>query len=430
MDSLLANLKISFGGLAQLVSLRWGFVAAVPFWIITTAASQEAVRMSLAGEAAAAARHKAALMPNGSSLRLGPTAWSFTTGVDIQANDNIQFDSKRPKADVAFRPQAGTHMLWSVSDKTSIDLAANAGYSAYVQHSELNRFFVGPGSELAFDLYAGDFWFNFHERLSLTENAYEDPTVVGAADYSQLQNTAGLTSTWDLNKLIFRSGFDYSRYAVVTGSAGVPEGQSEVGSLSASYRFGPEFSTGVETGGSLIQYRGDNAAVRRATDWNAGTFLAAQPTEHMQLTAGAGYTVYTPERASPSLPSTEFTGAYARLGLNHKLNRYVQYALSAGRNISFGFFGGTIDLYSVVLNSQWQLFQKLRLGMWFEFEHGTQVLVGHEQFDRFGPGISLDREITRKVSGTLRYQSYQRSSDMSGGDYAVNILTFGLLVRL
>src|SRR5947208_2076250 len=98
MGSSLAGLKMTFGRLAQRGSVRWVFAITVVFWITTPGLSQEAVRMSLAGEAAAAARRKAALMPDASSVHLGPTAWSFTGGLDIQANDNINFDSTRPKA--------------------------------------------------------------------------------------------------------------------------------------------------------------------------------------------------------------------------------------------------------------------------------------------------------------------------------------------
>lgn len=394
------------------------------------AIGQEAVRMSLAGEAAAEARQRAAAAPNYYNLRLGPTAWNFATGLDLEANDNIRFDSFHPEADLTVRPQVNAHMAWQVSENNSVNLSLGAGYSAYVLHSEFDRFFIGPGSEMSFDLYAGDFWINLHERFSVTENAYQDPTVVGTADYSQLQNSAGLLGTWDLNQLVLRLGYDHANYATVTAGADVPDGSSEVASLSVGYRFGPEFSAGLESGGGLIQYSGPTADVTQADDWNAGAFLEAQPMEHITLKAGGGYTAYVPHTGASQLPASEFTGAYARLSLNHRLNQFVEYALSGGRNISFGFFGGTIDLYNATLTARWHLFRKLSLATWFQFEHGSQVLEAQETFDRFGPGIGLDRPITRRMTGSVRYQYYQRGSNMPGGDYVVNIVTLSLMVSL
>jgi len=390
---------------------------------------QEAVRTSLAGEAAAEARHRAAAVPGFYDLQLGPTKWNLAAGLDLEANDNIRFASSQPDADLTVRPQVNTQMDWRVSEQNTLNLALGAGYSAYVFHSQFDRFFVGPGSELSFDLYAGDFWINLHERFSITENAYSDPTVVGTADYSQLQNSAGVLATWDLNQLILRLGYDHANYNTVSGGGGVPNGVSEVANCSAGYRFGPELTTGLESGGGLIQYSGAAAGITEAVDWNLGAFLQAQPMEHVSVKAGAGYTAYIPQ-AADNLSKNEFTGAYARIALNHQLNQWVEYGLSGGRNISFGFFGGTIDLYSAALSARWRLFSKLGLVTWFEFEHGSQVLVGQESFDRFGPGMSLDRPITRKMTGSIRYQYYQRGSDMPGGDYLVNIVTLSLLVSL
>lgn len=394
------------------------------------ALGQEAVRQSLAGEAAAEARHRVATSPEGCNFRLGQTSWNLGAELDFEANDNIQFVPARAEGDLTIRPQVTAQMAWPITEKNSVNLSLGTGYSAYVVHPRYSRFFIGPGSELSFDLYAADVWLNLHERFSITANAYQDPTVVGTADYSQLQNDAGVLATWDLNKLIMKLGYDHANYAALTGGTGVPDGASETASVSLGCRIEPELSAGLEAGGGLIQYSGASAGAPEATDWNGGLFLEAQPLEYVRFKASGGYTVYAPQTMGGFTSSGEFTGAYARLALNHRLNQFVEYAFSGGRNISFGFFGGTIDLYSAVLTAQWRLFRKLGLSSWFEFDHGSQVLFGREHFDRFGPGVGLDRSITRILSGSVRYQYYQRGSNLPGGDYAVNIITLSLVVRL
>ena len=41
-------------------------------------------------------------------------------------------------------------------------------------------------------------------------------------------------------------------------------------------------------------------------------------------------------------------------------------------------------MYTTTLEMRWHLFQKLSVSVGFGFEHGTQVLVGQETFDRLG----------------------------------------------
>jgi hypothetical protein len=385
--------------------------------------------MSLAGETAAVARRQADAALDEYNVRLGRSAWAFGAGVDLEANDNISFNSSDRQFDLIARPQLNTRMAWRVSDANSFNLALGAGYAAYARHPEFDRVFITPGSELSFDLYAGDFWINLHERLSVTENAYADPTVVGTADYSQLQNVAGLGATWDLNKMVLRLGYDHATYVMLSGG-GVPEGDSDIFAFSAGYRWRPATVIGVESGGGQVVYSGDGTPVTQAWDWNVGIFWEAQPMQYVRVKAGAGYTVYAPQSDVTQSSVPDFTGIYARLGLDHRVNRHMEYSLNAGRSISFGFFSGTIDMYTAVLEARWHLFQKLSLGTGFKFEHGTELTAGGETFDRFGPRVSLERPLTVKMSGVLRYQYYQRQSDVAGGDYQVNLVTLSIVYRL
>ena len=384
--------------------------------------------MSLASESAAEARRKSASAPDSFDLQLGPTAWSFGAGLDVEANGNIRFTANDAQFDVITRPQLTTRMVWPLSEANSLDLALAAGYSAYALHPEFNRAFIAPGSELSLDLYVGDFWINLHDRLSVTENAYQDPTVVGSGDYSQLQNVAGVAATWDLNKLIFRSGYDHATYVTLSGG-GVPEGNSDTFGFSAGYRWRPTTVISLESGGGRISYHGDTAG-SPAWDWNVGVSWEAQPMQYVTVKAAAGYTVYRSETSAAQSSALDFNGIYARLGLNHRVNKHLEYNLDAGRSISFGFFNGTVDMYSAVLDARWHVFEKLSLGTGFEFEHGTELTSSSETFDRFGPRLSLDRPLTAKMSGALRYQFYHRLSDVAGRDYNINLVTLNITYRL
>ena len=404
------------------------------FTTVATIVAQEAVHMSLAGAEAAEARRKADSTLDYYNLKAGPTAWRFSSSLGAEVNDNIQLEPTSPMTDLIFRPEINARMLWAISDKNNLHLTLGGGYSAYVWHPQFDRFYISPGSELTYDIYVRDFWINIHDRCVLTENSYQDPTVVGSADYSRLENVAGLKALWDLDKSVITLGYDHVNYVSVFESSGpttgqAPDGRSEVFSASGGYSAWPGVRMGIQLGGSLFHY--DNTAMNQsvsdATEWSIGAFVQGQLSEHVSCTASAGYTVYTPRQTGrASGQSEEFSGLYAQLTLRHDLNQYVNYTLSSGRSINFAFYGGTVDMYFARLQANWNIIRKITLSTLFEYEHGSQLAVGAETFDRYGPAIIVGRMLTRKLSANLAYQYYWRGSDLPGRDYVVNIATLNL----
>jgi len=323
-------------------------------------------------------------------------------------------------------------MLWPVSAQNSINLALGAGYSAYVNNPNLDGLFITPGSELSFDLYAGDFWINLHDRFSITENSYQDPTVAGTGQYSQLQNALGVATTWDLNKAIVRVGYDHVNYESLSGgngqnSGGQPSGYSEVFSASAGYALKPGMLLGLELGESLITYTttSPNTPYSNANQWNLGGFYDTPVSEYIHFTAHAGYTVYSAEASGAMTTSGDFSGMYAQLDIRHRVNQYVEYSLSGGRNTSVAFYGGTIDRYFARWQANWRILRKVTLSTSFSYEHGSQLAAGAETYDQYGPGITLSRPITAKLSSSLGYQVYWRDSDLPGRNYTVDVVSLG-----
>jgi hypothetical protein len=325
-------------------------------------------------------------------------------------------------------------MRWRMSDVNTFALNVGGGYSAYIEHPEFNRLFLTPGSELSFDMYAGDFWLNFHDRFSISANTYQDPTVVGSGDFSQLINSLGQTTTWDLNKVVLRLGYDHVNYVWLQGAdtPGLqPSGQSEVFSSSAGYTLSAGTSVGVELGGSLVHYSQSEPTqpYSDATEWSVGAFCETQASEYLRGRLSAGYMVYTPDAPAALADLLAFSGLYAQGVLEHRLNRFVTYSLSAGRSINFAFYGGTVDLEFVRWQADWNLVRKLNLATSFEYQHGSQLLLAPETFDRCGPGVSLMRHLTQHLAAILAYQYYSRTSDLPGRNYTVNILALNLNYR-
>ena len=401
--------------------------------LLTPARGQEAVQMSIASAEAAEARRKAASTLGYYDLKLGPTAWNFGAGLEVDYNSNVNNTESNPEGDFIFHPQISTRMLWPVSDQNSINLALGGGYSAYVKNPNLDQLFIMPGTELSFDLYAGDFWINLHDRVSISENSYQDPTVAGTGNYSLLQNALGVATTWDLNKANVKFGYDHVNYDSLSGgnaqgSGGQPSGYSEVFPASVGYTLKPGMLLGMELGGSLINYNTTTTIqpYSNAIQWNVGGFYDTPLSEYIHFTAHAGYTVYSPQSSGTATPSGDFSGMYGQIEIRHRVNQYMDYSLSGGRSLSVAFYGGTIDRYFARWQANWRIVRKLTLATLFTYERGTQLSVGGETYDQYGPGIGLSHPITAKLFSTLGYQVYLRDSNLPGRNYTVNVVSLSL----
>ena len=358
--------------------------------LVRTAPGQDSIRMSLAGADAAAARRKAASTAGYYNLKVGPSAWNFNAGLGMEFNDNIQLESGASRGDLIFRPEIQARMVWPVSQINSVNLAVGLGYSAYVENPEFSRCYVTPGSEVAFDVYLGDIWLNLHDRFSILEDSYQDPTAVGTANYTRLDNAAGLTAVWDLNRLVARLGYDHISYLSLQGSGGQfgpqPDGQSEVFFSSLGYVAEPGLQAGLELGGGLIHYSlaGPSQFFTDASQWNVGGFAEYQLSDYLRARASLGYTQYLPEPLDLRAGAIEFSGLYGQAGISHRVNQFLNYNLTAGRTVNFSFYGGTIDLFYARLDATWTFIRKTALTTSFYFEHGSQIVVSGEVFDRYG----------------------------------------------
>ncbi len=376
--------------------------------------------MSTASAAAARARSQAATTVDYYNLQWGRSYWNFTAKLGADYDSNANLTPTNQEYDFIFRPELDARMVLPISDKNSLNLAVGAGYSAYVLHPQLRRIYVTPDTAASFDVYTGDFWINVHDRVSVTENSYQDPTAVGTGNFSQLQNVAGLNTTWDLNDVTLKLGYDHVSYATLSGNGhGQADGHSEALSLSAGVQLRPGLQLGVELGGDRLHYdtTGTNSPYSDAWQWSAGGFCDAQPGEYFHVRVTAGYTSYQPEYKNPAATGGNFSGIYSQLEIRHRLNQFVDYTLAAGRSLNYAFFGGTVDLTSVRWEAQWKIFRKTSVTTSFDFEHGRQLGAVTETFSRYGPALNLARTLTEKLSGRIGWRYYWRDSNTAGRSY-------------
>jgi len=397
--------------------------------------SQEALRMSVAGDLAAESQRQAENTIGYYNLLWGPVAWRFSSGLGLDFDDNVNLQSQNREGDFIIRPNLNTQMHWPVTQKNSLDVSMGVGYSLYATHSELDQFYMNPGSGLSFNIYAGDCVINLHDRISITENAYQNPTAGGNQNFAQLENAAGVSTSWDLNKLAAQLGYDYVKDVSLGSSQQVADATSENWFLNAGVRLLPEITAGVEGGLGLISYgqqsQGQSTAAQPdATQWNAGVFCKAQISEYISGRLDAGYTVYTPSTTTGFTNLSSAASFYFQFSVSHRVNRFINYSLSAGRSTQSSLFGQPTDLYFASLQPNWNFFRKYQLSTPLFWQRGNQLANqvygqqgGAGNYSQYGAGINIGRAITQKLSGTLAYQFIHQNSTASSGNYTINIVS-------
>jgi hypothetical protein len=170
--------------------------------------AQEALRNSLTGEAAAEARR----------LRPDSLPYSFKSGefrllaepsLGLDYNDNVNTSKSDAEDDFILKPLLRINLNYPVTQYNLLNLNVGIGYDKYFEHDELSTWRLQTGSELSFDVYVKDFWINFHERLHYVQDSAQEAAVAGTAQYGTLNNTVGLSVTWDLDEITLSSGYDH-----------------------------------------------------------------------------------------------------------------------------------------------------------------------------------------------------------------------------
>lgn len=398
--------------------------------------AQESVQRPLTG--AATATSGTSRLTDRLPLGVGPTAWRVSAGAGLFFQDNYNLSPTNHEADLTISPQVHTSMLWPITEKNSLTLGLGIGYNFSLQNSARDSLTLTPDSGLSFNIYVGDFLINLHDRVSISANAFQDPTIAGNGGYSQLVNTLGVATSWNLNQARLKLGYDHTIYeALQSGNIGTGSGQSEVVSFSSAYTPSPTTAIGLETGMSInkLNNRGSySSPYSDSVQYNVGPFYEAQITEHITFQAHAGYNFVIPQSGGTNAVQSAPSYYYVQIGINHRLNQYISYSLSGGRSTSLAVSASQTPLYFINWATSWAVLRSTTLSTTLQFNQGSQGTWGStargETFEQYVAGISLGHKVTRKLTGSVGYQAALRNSDQADRDYVNNMFNLNLQWQL
>jgi hypothetical protein len=406
-------------------SLRFFFAARIVIvFLLALSASasraQDAVRPSLAGEEAAEARHQSVEnIPY--NLLTGPVRFRFSATFGIEYNDNINLADVNPEEDVILRPQINLNAIWPITQLNTLRLDIGLGYSFYLDHSEndTDGLLIAPGTQLAFDIFVGDFRINFHDRMSLEEDPITEIALSNVADYSRFENTIGVSVLWDLNKAVATFGYDHYNYIAINDMFDYLDHNSE--ELTGSIFFTLTNTTGVGIESSYVfSYYNDNF-LNDSQAFTIGAFVETQLTNYIKVRVAAGYQGMWFDNGGGVMDNSDLNDFYANILISHRVNSVLTHSISAGHETQLGINSNYIILNYVRWTATWNILRNTLLSTEFFFEDADDsggIFSEHAQ--RWGVALSLGYQLTQHVTLGARYQYTTKDSDQAFRDYDQN----------
>jgi len=384
------------------------------------ARSQDAVRPSLAGEAASEARvQDVSRIPY--NLMLGPIRFRVSATVGAEYNDNINLAEVGKQEDVIIRPNVNVDAIWPITQLNTLRLDLGLGYAFYIDHphDDTNGVLIAPNSQIAFDIFVSDFRINIHDRMSLQQDPIQEPALSNVANYGRFENTAGVSLLWDLNKALVTLGYDHYNYVSTTSAFDYLNRSAEI--LAGTAEFLVTSTTGVGLEGNAVFTRYDQHVLNDSTDYSVGAFVETQITNNVKVRVAGGYQWINFDHNGLVGDPHDLSDYYANLLLTHRLNAMISQTVAAGHENQLGINSNFITLNYVRHTVTWNIIRNTLLSTEFFFEDADESGgFIHEHFQRLGGAVTVGYQLTPHVTLGLRYQYTTKDSDVALRDYNQN----------
>lgn len=397
-----------------------------------SASAQQALRPSMTGAVALASR--AAQVENRPyTVKLGDFRLLASPSLAAEYNDNVGISESGQQDDFILKPFLQLTGSYPITRRNLLSLRLGLGYDYYTQHDEYSSFRLESGSEISFDIYVKDLWINLHDRFTFIRDPGNEAGVANSARYGGFDNTAGITTTWDLNDVVLTLGYDHNNVISSSSEFEYLNRASELLLGRAGFRLNPALTTGLEATGSFTSY--DEPILNDNTGYSAGIYADWQPGAYFRVQPRAGYTAYMFDQTSRTVRAVDQDGWYASLSLTHDITQAISYSITAGHELRLGIQADSIEDTYVRGAVNWRIIRDLTITTDLSYENGTQGAgrgLGNfkETYDWFGGGLTLGHAITKKLIASLNYRYTLRTTDAASREYTQNLAGLRLTYQL
>ncbi|MFZ1218452.1 MAG: hypothetical protein WAO00_04125, partial [Chthoniobacterales bacterium] len=374
-----------------------------------------------------------------------------TLGVEYNDNINLADDGSilanlptgplalatTPQSDFIIHPSVNLNALWPITQLNTLKFDIGIGYAFYLDHSNYNTdsVLLTPGSQLAFDIFVGDFRINIHDRFSLEQDPVSEVALSNVADYGRFQNSAGVAVLWDLNQAVVTLGYDHYNFIATNDIFDYLDRNADI--FSATVGFTPTSTMTVGLEGSVIDSYYDKNVLNDSLTYSIGAFLETQITSNLKLRVAGGYQNINFDTGGLVNDSQDLSDYYANALLSHRVNSVLNHNLSIGHESQLGVNSNYVKLNYARHTATWNILYHtlLTTELFYEDaqESGGQGRLfppipglpnlnpfAAEHIHRYGGALSLGYQLTPHVTLGLRYQYTQKDSDQPLRDYRQN----------
>jgi hypothetical protein len=391
------------------------------------AKAQGVVDESLSGESVAEQLRQSGV-DQPYNLRLGPVSVRAEAGVTTTYNDNINLSKTGELADFIITPGVTLKGNWNVTDLNTLTFNIGIGYQMYLSHEEDDCLLVSPDSEAQFNFFIGEVAINIHEGFSYQQ----DPTQIGQLSntvrLSRFNNIAGISAVWDLNTVMVSLSYDHSNLWVTESAFDYLTNQSDTFSPKVTYKISDSISTGLSLAFSDVRY--DESFQNDYTTESAGPFVDATLSKNLSVTGQFGGYFSQFDTGGGNGDNENVVSYYGSLGINHRINEYVQESLTAGREYVPGLTSNFTERVYANYTATWQATPYFNLGgnlLWENLNDSDATI--RETSNRYGAGLVANDNLTDHTSLTLQYQYLLKDANPSYLGYQQNQVTLNLYYK-
>lgn len=356
------------------------------------------------------------------NLKLGDASFWIGGSLGLEWNDNIFASETNRQADMIFQPALQVSTAIRLSNENSIQLNLGIGYQAYVQHSDQDTMSLSPGSQIAFNIYTGDFKIQLHDQFSLEQDPVSQPGLNNTANAGVFTNSIGGIVLWNLNKMVLELDYDHTNTISTQSNAGYPDQSGDNISLAATFDIHSSVKTGLQSEVEFTNYaQSAGTQFQDSHQLRLGPFVEWRLTDNTSLRAEAGYLGTFVDQGGVGAVSSDPLDWYGDLAVSQNINSHISHTLSIGRDASGGLTSSVEQIEYLRHAVAWNIVDKVGLGTILYLEKDNESGGSNpEKATRYGAGINLSWHLNSKITVSSQYQFIYKDSDVNGNSYTQN----------
>jgi hypothetical protein len=367
------------------------------------------------------------------TVKTGDFRLLITPSVGLDWNDQVNLSQKNAESDFILKPMVVFNATHPIAQRNLLQLHVGVGYDQYLEHDQYSGLRLQSGSELAFNMWVKDLTINLHDRFQYTQDSAGKSDIAGSGRYGGLDNSAGISTTWDLQDVTLNAGYDHQNFVSSSSDFESANRASEILTARAGFKFNPGLIAGVEDTTSFTTY--SQQSLNNSVSYSPGVYADWRPGTYFQVQPRVGYTFYNFEQTSRLIQAHDQNSWYAGVTVTHELTDFMSYSVSAGHELRLGIQADAVEDWYLRPNINWKIFKYFDVNTFVTYEHGTQgeaQQVGglSETYDWIGGGLGVNFALTKKIQMGMNYRITVRSSDAGSRDYTQNLVGLQLTYLL